>query len=63
MTKCDKWLHGRYAKIKRVTLTLAKGFICERCVEAMKGIVKPAEELTFYDQVETVKIFVTEEID
>ena len=32
-----------------------KSFICERCVEAMKGIVKLAEELTFYDQLEAVK--------
>ena len=41
--------------MKRVNLTLAKDFVCERCVESMKGIVKPAEELTFYDQVELVK--------
>ena len=27
---------------KRVTSNLAKGFICERCVEAMKGIVESA---------------------
>ena len=38
-----------------MTLTLAKGLICKRCVEAMKGIVEPAEELTFHDQVELLK--------
>ena len=30
--------------MKKATSTLAKGVICERSVEAMKGIVKPAEE-------------------
>ena len=52
--KYDKWVRDGCAKIKRVTQTLAKGLICERCLEAMKEIVKPAEELTFYDQVEPV---------
>ena len=33
--------------MERGTSTLAKGFICQRCVEAMKGIVEPAEEVTF----------------
>ena len=56
-TKCGKWVHGRYAQMKRVTWTLAKSFICEQCVEAMKGIVGPAEEITFYDQMELVKSF------
>ena len=41
--------------MKKVTLTLAKDAICEVGVEAMKGIVEPAEELTFYDQVEQIK--------
>ena len=31
-TKCDKWVHGRCAKMKRLTSTLAKGFVCELCV-------------------------------
>ena len=31
-TKCGKWVHGRCAKKKRVTSTLAKGFVCELCV-------------------------------
>ena len=31
-TKCGKWVHGRCAKRKRVTSTLAKGFVCELCV-------------------------------
>ena len=31
-TKCGKWVHGRCAKMKRVTSALAKGFVCELCV-------------------------------
>ena len=34
-TKCGKWVHGRCAKMKRVTLSLAKDFVCEGCFEAM----------------------------
>ena len=44
----------QYIKMKRVILTVAKGFICERCVGAMKGTIEPAEEVIFYDQVELV---------
>ena len=40
-----------------MTLILAKGFICERYVETIKGNVKPTEELIFYDQVELTKNF------
>ena len=58
-TKCCKWVHGRCAKIKRVTSTLAKGFVCELYVDTKKGIVKPGEELPFFDQVDFVK---TEEL-
>ena len=50
-------VHVRYAKLKRVILTLKKGFICERFVEAIKRIIEPAEELTFYDQLELVQSF------
>ena len=31
-TKCGKWMHGRCAKMKRVTSTLAKG-----CLQTMCG--------------------------
>ena len=33
---CDKWVHGRCALMKRATSSLAEGYICERCVEAIK---------------------------
>ena len=32
-TKCGKWAHGRCAKMKRVTLILAKGFVGKLCVD------------------------------
>ena len=49
-TKCDKWVHCRCAKIKS-GFDSSKSFNCKRCVEAIKSIVGPAEELTFYDHV------------
>ena len=27
--KCSEWMHARCAKMKRVTTTLAKDFVCE----------------------------------
>ena len=56
-TKCNKWVHGRCAKMKRVTSTLAKGFVCELCVDTKEGIIEPGEELSFFDQVDFVKSF------
>ena len=35
-TNYGKWEHGRRAKMKRVTSTLAKSFVCEQCNEAIK---------------------------
>ena len=43
--------------MKRVTSTLAKGFVCELCVDAKEEIVKPGEEISFFDQVDLVKSF------
>ena len=56
-SKCGKWVHGTCAKMKRVTSTHAKGFICELCVDTMEGIVEPGEEISFVDQVDLVKSF------
>ena len=56
-TKCGKWVHGRCAKIKRVISTLAKGFVCELCVDTMEGIVEPGKEISFFDQVDFVESF------
>ena len=56
-TKCCKWVHGKCAKRKRVTSTLAKGFVCELCVCTKEGIAEPHEELSFCDQNDFVKSF------
>ena len=34
-----------------------EGSVCERCVVAIKEIVKSDEELLFYDRIEFVKSF------
>ena len=54
-TKCGKWVHGRCAKIKRVTSTLAKTFLGELCVNTLEGIVETGEEMSFFDQVDFVE--------
>ena len=56
-TKCGKWVRGRCAKIKRVTSTLAKGFVCKLCGDTKEGIVEPGQEISFFDQVDFVKNF------
>ena len=55
-TKCSKWVLGRCAKMKRMTSTLAKGFVCELCVDTKERIVEPDEEI-FFEQVDFVKSF------
>ena len=44
-TKCRRRVHGRYAKMKRVTSTLAKDFACELCVDTKEGIAEPGKEM------------------
>ena len=44
-TKCGKWERERCAMMKKVFATLTKVFVCERCVEPMKGIVKLDQKL------------------
>ena len=51
--KCGKWIHGRCAKVKRVTLRLGRDFVCGRCKKQANGLVGPVEELC--EEVETVK--------
>ena len=57
MYKCGKWVNGRCVKIKRVTSTLAKGFVCGLCVDTKEEIVEPGEEISLFDQVDFVKSF------
>ena len=56
-TKCSEWVHGKCAKIKRVTSTLANGFVCKQRILTLKGIVETDIEILFFDQLELVKSF------
>ena len=53
--KCVNWVHGRCAKIKRVTARLPMHFVCSRCRGIIKGTLDPIEKLC--DEVETVNGF------
>ena len=43
--KCRKCIHGRCAKVKRVTLRLGRGFVCGRCKRLADGFMNSVEEL------------------
>lgn len=51
-TCCGKWVHGRCAKVKRVTAGLAQNFVCARCLANENTETELVEELC--DDVETV---------
>ena len=51
-TKCGNCVHGRCAKIKRVTARLAMHFVYSKCRGQMEGTVDSIEKLC--DEVETV---------
>ena len=53
--KMWKWVHGRCAKIKRVTARLAMHFICSKYKRIMEGMVNSIEKLC--NEVETVNRF------
>lgn len=53
--KCGKWIHGRCAKVRRVTRRLGRDFVCGRCEKRAGGVVEPLEELC--EEVETVRGF------
>ena len=53
--KCGNWLHGRCAKIKKVTARLAMHFICSKCKGIMEETVDSIEKLC--DVVEAVNGF------
>ena len=54
-TKCGSWVHGKCAKIKRVTARLAMHFVCSKCKEIMEGTMDSIEKLC--DEVKTVNGF------
>ena len=53
--KCGKWIHGRCAKLKRMTLRLGRDFARGRCKKQVDGLVELVEELC--EEVETVRGF------
>ena len=53
--KCGKWIHGRCAKVKRMTPTLGRDFVCGRCKKQVDGLMELVEELC--EEVETVRGF------
>ena len=53
--KCEKWIHGRCARVKRVTSRLGRDFVCGRCKKQPVGLVEPVEELC--EEVETARGF------
>ena len=53
--KWGKWIHGRCAKVKRVTPRLGRDFVCGKCKQVDDGLVDPVEELC--EKVQTVRGF------
>ena len=53
--KCKKWIHGRCTKMKRVTPSLAKHFVCAQCLKAKETCQQSIGKLC--DEVETVNGF------
>ena len=54
-TKCENWVHGRCAKIKRITTKLAISCFCLRCEIMMEGTIDSIKKLC--DKVKTVNKF------
>ena len=52
------WYMVDAQKMMRVISILAKSFVPKLCVDTKGGIVKPGEEISFFDQVDFVKSFV-----
>ena len=53
--KCRKWIHGRCAKVKRVTPRLGRDFVCGRCKRQVERLVEQVEELC--EEAKTVRGF------
>ena len=43
--------------MKRVTLTLAKGFVCKLFIDKVEEIVEPGKEILFFEKLDFVKSF------
>jgi len=54
-TKCGNWIHGSCTRMKRVTSSTAKNFVCARCRNVTEGRVELIDK--FCDDVMTVGAF------
>ena len=54
-TECGNWVHGRCAKIKRVTARLARDFVCSKYKGIMERMIDVIKKLC--DEVKTVNGF------
>ena len=54
-TQCTNWIHGRCTKMKKVTCSSARHFVCRRSIDVEDGTEEPVEVLC--DEVETVSGF------
>ena len=54
-TQCTKWIHGRCPKVKKVTCTSARHFVCSRCTDVGDGTEESGDVLC--KEEETVKGF------
>ena len=55
-TNCDQWIHGRCSKLKKVTPSVARFFICSKCEKATNAAGEEQQEV-MCDELETVKGF------
>ena len=54
--KCGQWIHGRYSKLKKVTSSTARFFVCSKCDKVTNGAGEVQQEI-MCDEVQTVKGF------
>ena len=55
-TKCDQWMYGRCSKLKKITPSAARFFVCNKCNKVTNGAgeVQPG---VMCNEVETVSDF------
>ena len=51
-TKCNQWIHGKCFKLKKVTPSAARLFVCNKCNKAINGAGEVQQEI-MCDKVET----------
>ena len=58
-TKCDQWAHGECSKLKKVTPSAARFFVCSKCDKAINGVgeVQQCVMKVMCNEVETVNGF------